>query len=197
MWWLAQTPILQAHQCKRWYSKGRKINLFNTMINMSLKIRSVTHWHWLKKMMFLLCLALWEHPLSSACCLWFLTPIYPLLRLIQVLRFYAILMKKILSTFKLLYQEIDALVTYLKTQKNITKFTLLPNGGYGRSWYLPYQRLKKHHLTSVLRVHTSVMPLYQHAIHEIEAAKPEAIILAGAYKPTARFIEKVKRVLPK
>ncbi len=96
-------------------------------------------------------------------------------------------------------QEIDALVTYLVTQKNISKFAIFyQNDDYGEEGYVALiQALDKHHLSlkaegtykrNTLSIH--------HAIHEIETAKPEAIILAGAYKPTARFIEKVKECCP-
>ena len=96
-------------------------------------------------------------------------------------------------------QEIDTLVTYLKTHKNITKFAIFyQNDDYGEEGYIALiNALKKHHLTlSAEGTYKRNTLSIQHAIHEIEAAKPEAIILAGAYKPTARFIEKVKECCP-
>ena len=96
-------------------------------------------------------------------------------------------------------QEIDTLVTYLKTHKNITKFAIFyQNDDYGEEGYIALiHALKKHHLTlSAEGTYKRNTLSIQHAIHEIEAAKPEAIILAGAYKPTARFIEKVKECCP-
>ncbi len=76
-------------------------------------------------------------------------------------------------------QEIDALVTHLVTDKSISKFAIFyQNDDYGEEGYIALSAaLEKHHL-------------------KLKANKPEAIILVGAYKPTARFIEKVKECCP-
>jgi len=92
-------------------------------------------------------------------------------------------------------EELDALVEYLTTQKNITRFAIFyQNDDYGEEGYIALsQALTKRNLTLIAEGTYKRNTLsIRHAIHEIEVAKPEAIILVGAYKPTARFIEKVK-----
>jgi len=92
-------------------------------------------------------------------------------------------------------EEIDALVRYLISEKNISKFAIFyQNDDYGEEGYIALsQALTKHHLKlSAEGTYKRNTLSIHHAIHEIEANKPEAIILVGAYKPTARFIEKVK-----
>jgi len=92
-------------------------------------------------------------------------------------------------------EEIDALVEYLTKSKGITKFAIFyQNDDYGEEGYIALmQALAKHNLTlSAEGTYKRNTLSIHHAIHEIEANKPEAIILVGAYKPTARFIEKVK-----
>ena len=92
-------------------------------------------------------------------------------------------------------EELDALVEYLTTQKNITRFAIFyQNDDYGEEGYIALsQALSKRNLTLIAEGTYKRNTLsIRHAIHEIEVAKPEAIILVGAYKPTAHFIEKVK-----
>lgn len=91
--------------------------------------------------------------------------------------------------------EIDALVEYLSQTKGVTKFAIFyQNDDYGEEGYvalsasLASRNLELKAEGTYKRNTLSI----QHAIHEIRSAKPEAIILVGAYKPTARFIEKVK-----
>jgi len=96
-------------------------------------------------------------------------------------------------------QEIDALVTHLVTDKSISKFAIFyQNDDYGEEGYIALSAaLEKHHLKlSAEGTYKRNTLSIHHAIHEIEANKPEAIILVGAYKPTARFIEKVKECCP-
>ncbi len=92
-------------------------------------------------------------------------------------------------------QELDALVDYLSKKKGVKRFAIFyQNDDYGEEGYIALsQALSKHDLQlfaegtykrNTLSIH--------HAISEIIGAKPEAIILVGAYKPTARFVEKVK-----
>lgn len=91
--------------------------------------------------------------------------------------------------------ELDALVEYLTKQKNITRFAIFyQNDDYGEEGYIALTNaLSKRNLSLIAEGTYKRNTLsIRHAIHEIEAAKPEAIILVGAYKPTARFIEKVK-----
>lgn len=92
-------------------------------------------------------------------------------------------------------EELDALVEYLTKQKNITRFAIFyQNDDYGEEGYIALSNaLSKRNLQlSAEGTYKRNTLSIRHAIHEIEAAKPEAIILVGAYKPTARFIEKVK-----
>ena len=92
-------------------------------------------------------------------------------------------------------EEIDTLVEYLTKTKGFTKFAIFyQNDDYGEEGYIALSKaLSERHLTlkaegTYKRNTLSI----RHAVHEIESAKPEAIILVGAYKPTARFIEKIK-----
>lgn len=92
-------------------------------------------------------------------------------------------------------EEIDALVTFLVQTKNITKFAIFyQNDDYGEEGYIALSlALSKHNLKlSAEGTYKRNTLSISHAIHEIESNKPEAVILVGAYKPTARFIKKVK-----
>lgn len=92
-------------------------------------------------------------------------------------------------------EELDALVEYLTQQKGITRFAIFyQNDDYGEEGYIALTNaLAKRNLQLIAEGTYKRNTLsIRHAIHEIETAKPEAIILVGAYKPTARFIEKVK-----
>ncbi len=96
-------------------------------------------------------------------------------------------------------EELDALVEYLTKQKSITRFAIFyQNDDYGEEGYIALSNaLAKRNLTlSAEGTYKRNTLSIRHAIHEIEAAKPEAIILVGSYKPTARFIEKVKEHIP-
>lgn len=96
-------------------------------------------------------------------------------------------------------EEVDALVEYLSKQKQITRFAIFyQNDDYGEEGYIALSHaLSKRNLSlSAEGTYKRNTLSIRHAIHEIEAAKPEAIILVGAYKPTARFIEKVKECCP-
>lgn len=96
-------------------------------------------------------------------------------------------------------EEVDALVEYLTTTQNIKRFAIFyQNDDYGEEGYIALsQALSKRGLSlSSEGTYKRNTLSIRHAIHEIESAKPEAIILVGAYKPTARFIEKVKECCP-
>ena len=91
--------------------------------------------------------------------------------------------------------EIEALVAFLTEKKGITKFAIFyQNDDYGEEGYialssaLENRQLRLQAEGTYKRNTLSI----RHAIREIAAAKPEAIILVGAYKPTARFIAKIK-----
>ena len=96
-------------------------------------------------------------------------------------------------------EELDALVEYLIKQKGISRFAIFyQNDDYGEEGYIALANaLSKRNLQlSAEGTYKRNTLSIRHAIHEIEAAKPEAIILVGSYKPTARFIEKVKEQVP-
>lgn len=96
-------------------------------------------------------------------------------------------------------EEINALVDYLTQEKGLSKFAIFyQNDDYGEEGYIALsQALEKHQLKlSAEGTYKRNTLSISHAIHEIESSKPEAIILVGAYKPTARFIEKVKECCP-
>ena len=92
-------------------------------------------------------------------------------------------------------QEVDAIVNYLHTEKNITRFAIFyQNDDYGEEGYIALSHAlakKELHLVSEGTYKRNTLSI-RHAIHEIEAGKPQAIILVGSYKPTAQFIEKMK-----
>ncbi len=93
------------------------------------------------------------------------------------------------------HDEIEALVAFLSEKKGITKFAIFyQNDDYGEEGYialstaLANRQLRLQAEGTYKRNTLSI----RHAISEITSAKPEAIILVGAYKPTARFIAKIK-----
>jgi ABC-type branched-subunit amino acid transport system substrate-binding protein len=98
--------------------------------------------------------------------------------------------------FRSSYQdEIEALVAFLTEKKGFTRFAIFyQNDDYGEEGYialstaLSNRQLRLQAEGTYKRNTLSI----RHAIREIASVKPEAIILVGAYKPTARFIDKVK-----
>ncbi|MDD3344010.1 MAG: ABC transporter substrate-binding protein [Sulfurospirillaceae bacterium] len=98
--------------------------------------------------------------------------------------------------FRSSYQdEIEALVTFLTEKKGFTKFAIFyQNDDYGEEGYIALSEAlakRKLRLQAEGTYKRNTLSI-RHAIHEIAAVKPEAIILVGSYKPTARFITKVK-----
>jgi len=92
-------------------------------------------------------------------------------------------------------QEIEKIVKFLYTTKKITKFSIFyQNDDYGEEGYIStVEALKKRGLTLVSEGTYKRNTLsIRHALHEIKTVKPQAIIIAGAYKPTARFIKKAR-----
>ena len=91
--------------------------------------------------------------------------------------------------------EIEALVAFLTEKRGFTKFAIFyQNDDYGEEGYIALSTaLANHHLHLLAEGTYKRNTLsIRHAIREISTAKPEAIILVGAYKPTARFIAKIK-----
>lgn len=92
-------------------------------------------------------------------------------------------------------QEIEKIVNFLYTTKEITKFAIFyQNDDYGEEGYIAtVEALNKRGLALVSEGTYKRNTLsIRHALHEIKTDKPQAIIIAGAYKPTARFIKKAR-----
>lgn len=99
--------------------------------------------------------------------------------------------------FRTSYQsEIDAIVEHLYLNQNLTKFAIFyQNDVYGEEGYIAtVNALEKRDLTlqgegtykrNTLSIH--------HALHEIASVNPEAIIIVGAYKPSALFIKQARK----
>ncbi|MCF6172559.1 MAG: ABC transporter substrate-binding protein [Campylobacteraceae bacterium] len=92
-------------------------------------------------------------------------------------------------------EEIDALVEYLVKNKKLIKFSIFyQNDDYGIEGYkalLSALKTRNLKLQSEGTYKRNTLFIKQ-AIYDIEQNKPEAIILVGAYKPTARFIKKAR-----
>jgi ABC-type branched-subunit amino acid transport system substrate-binding protein len=90
-------------------------------------------------------------------------------------------------------EEIENVVQYLHQTKAITRFAIFyQNDDYGIAGYnATIKALDQRGLTLVAEGTYKRNTLsIRHALHEIEVSSPEAIILVGAYKPSARFIKK-------
>jgi len=93
-------------------------------------------------------------------------------------------------------EEIDALVGYLVKTQKLSKFSIFyQNDDYGKEGYIALlSALKKRGLTLQSEGTYKRNTLFiKQAIYDIKSNKPEAIILVGAYKPTARFIKKARQ----
>jgi len=92
-------------------------------------------------------------------------------------------------------EEIEGIVNYLYKAKKITKFAIFyQNDDYGEEGYIAtIEALKKRDLSLVSEGTYKRNTLsIRHALHEIKSTKPEAIIIVGAYKPSAHFIKKAR-----
>jgi ABC-type branched-subunit amino acid transport system substrate-binding protein len=108
-------------------------------------------------------------------------------------------MKNIVNFRSSYEEEVDALIEYLTSTQKISRVAIFyQNDDYGEEGYIALsQALSKRGLNLIAEGTYKRNTLsIRHAIHEIESANPEAIVLVGAYKPTARFIEKVKEFYP-
>jgi ABC-type branched-subunit amino acid transport system substrate-binding protein len=93
-------------------------------------------------------------------------------------------------------EEIDALIGYLVKTKKLTKISIFyQNDDYGKEGYIALlSALKKRHLRLQSEGTYKRNTLFiKQAIYDIKSNKPQAIILVGAYKPTARFIKKARQ----
>lgn len=92
-------------------------------------------------------------------------------------------------------QEIEKIVDFLHKQKGLNKIAVFyQNDDYGEEGYVSLlQALKKRKIPLVAEGSYKRNTLsITHAFNEIKDAKPEAIIMVGAYKTNALFIKKAK-----
>jgi len=94
-------------------------------------------------------------------------------------------------------EEIEHVVQYLYHKKGITRFAIFyQNDDYGIAGYnasikaLHQRKLK---LVSEGTYKRNTLSI-KHALYEINKGDPEAIILVGAYKPSARFIKRWRQL---
>ncbi len=88
-------------------------------------------------------------------------------------------------------EEIENIIHYLHTIKHINKFAIFyQNDDYGIAGYnATIKALGKEHLSlSGEGTYKRNTLSIKHALHEIKKSNPEVIIVIGAYKPSARFI---------
>jgi len=92
--------------------------------------------------------------------------------------------------------EIETLVDYLYDQKRLNKFAVFyQNDDYGEEGYISLiKALKKRDLSLISEgtYKRNTLSL-SHAFDEIKQSKPEVIVLVGAYKANALFIQKAKK----
>jgi ABC-type branched-subunit amino acid transport system substrate-binding protein len=98
--------------------------------------------------------------------------------------------------FRSSYQEeIEKIVDFLYNEKKKTKFAIFyQNDDYGEEGYIALvNSLQKRSLELVAEgTYKRNTLAISHALNEIRYSKPEVIIIIGAYKPSARFIEKAR-----
>jgi len=100
--------------------------------------------------------------------------------------------KETIVNFRSSYgEEIENIVQYLTKQKKVQRFAIFyQNDDYGIAGYNAIVKALKKRGTSLVSEGTykrNTLSI-KHALQEINTASPEAIILVGAYKPSARFI---------
>jgi ABC-type branched-subunit amino acid transport system substrate-binding protein len=90
------------------------------------------------------------------------------------------------------HEEIGLIIDYLYKEKNVKKFAIFyQNDDYGESGYISaINILNKYNLEIVANgsYKRNTLSIRQ-AFNQINAAKPEAVIMIGAYKPNSLFIE--------
>jgi len=93
-------------------------------------------------------------------------------------------------------EEIDALVGYLVKNRFVSKISIFyQNDDYGKEGYIALlDALKKRKLSLQSEGTYKRNTLFiKQSIYDIKSNMPQAIILVGAYKPTARFIKKARK----
>ncbi|MDD3324845.1 MAG: ABC transporter substrate-binding protein [Sulfurospirillaceae bacterium] len=93
-------------------------------------------------------------------------------------------------------QEIENIVDYLVKQKGVKNIAIFyQNDDYGEEGYIALdEAMKKRnmHIYAEGTYKRNTLSIKQ-ALYELELARPDAIILVGAYKPTAHFIDKARK----
>ena len=92
-------------------------------------------------------------------------------------------------------QEIEKIINFLYKTKHISNFAIFyQNDDYGEEGYIAtIEALEKRKLILVGEGTYKRNTLsIRHALHEIKTTNPQAIIIVGAYKPSARFIKKAR-----
>ena len=95
--------------------------------------------------------------------------------------------------FRTSYQnEIDTLVEHLHVTQGLTRFAIFyQNDVFGEEGYIATVNALKNHGLSLSGEGTykrNTLSI-RHALHEIQSTNPQAIIMVGAYKPSAHFIK--------
>lgn len=105
-------------------------------------------------------------------------------------------LKNIINIRSSYKDEIEKLVDYLYHKKNLNKFAVFyQNDDYGEEGYISLiKALDKRNLPLIAEgtYKRNTLSL-SHAFDEIKEVKPEVIVLVGAYKANALFIQKAKQ----
>jgi len=100
---------------------------------------------------------------------------------------------KSVINFRTSYQsEIDTIVEHLHVTQGLTRFAIFyQNDVFGEEGYIATVNALQNHglkLSGEGTYKRNTLSIH-HALHEIQSTDPQAIIIVGAYKPSARFIQ--------
>ncbi len=93
-------------------------------------------------------------------------------------------------------EEIDSAVEYLRNKKDVSRFAVFyQNDAYGEEGFvsLLYSLNERGLKLSGEGTYKRNTLSIRHAFHEIKSAKPEAVLMIGAYKANALFIKTAKK----
>jgi ABC-type branched-subunit amino acid transport system substrate-binding protein len=95
--------------------------------------------------------------------------------------------------FRTSYQnEIDTIVEHLHVTQGLTRFAIFyQNDVFGEEGYIATVNALKNHgleLSGEGTYKRNTLSI-RHALHEIQSINPQAVIIVGAYKPSAHFIQ--------
>lgn len=98
--------------------------------------------------------------------------------------------------FRTSYQnEIDTIVEHLHVNQGLTRFAIFyQNDVYGEEGYIAAVNALQNHNLALLGEGTykrNTLSIH-HALHEIQSISPQAVIIVGAYKPSALFIRQAR-----